>query len=273
MGEDNSAYWTENYHDRLTGTINVPDEGINRFVLVTGRQTSKSHLNREMRFYSNLFFDGGTWFLNGDPGDTQAQLRKPIYLRGAGIGYFGPEDYSITGYGTKKLLGYRSSTGTSGNSNAAPWRYAFPIIRLADVYLMYAEALNEWLDVPNQEVWDAIDEIRERSGLKGVVESWSSYSNIPTKPLNKEGMREIIRHERLNELSFEGKRFWDLRRWMIPPNNPIQGWNIRANNYNEFYRVTDIFERTRYSIRDYLWPIPVREIERNPNLVQNPGWE
>ena len=65
---------------------------------------------------------------------------------------------------------------------------------------MYAEALNESQESPTQDVYDYVDLVRERAGLKGVKESWSKYSKSPDKPNTKNGMREIIRMERLNEL-------------------------------------------------------------------------
>lgn len=57
-------------------------------------------------------------------------------------------------------------------------RYAFPIIRLADLYLMYAEALNETLNTPNNDVYTYIDLVRERAGLDGVKESWQNIQSI-----------------------------------------------------------------------------------------------
>ena len=268
--EDNSAFWQDNYADRHSLTT-VVDEGINKYTLVIGRQTPKMHLNRELRFYANLYFDGGTVYMHGYPNDNNATLGRPIYLMGQGLGYQNDQDYSITGYGCKKLVGYRTGVGASGGT-VTPWRYAFPIIRLADLYLMYAEALNESLNAPNKDVYDAVDVVRARASLKGVVESWANHSINPTKPASKEGMREIIRRERLNELAFEGKRFWDMRRWMEEPIHPIQGWNVRARTYPEFYQVTNLFEPPRYTFKDFLWPIRLDQIQKNPNLMQNPGW-
>jgi hypothetical protein len=152
--------------------------------------------------------------------------------------------------------------------------YAFPVIRLADLYLYYAEALNEIKSVPDAEVYEYIDKVRARAGLKGVVESWNLYSNVPDKPTTKSGMREIIQRERLIELAFEGHRFWDLRRWMLAKrymNNPVQGWNVQKNDAREYYRVTTFYYQT-FTEREYFWPIAEIETVRNPNLVQNIGW-
>jgi hypothetical protein len=139
---------------------------------------------------------------------------------------------------------------------------------------MYAEALNEWKTAPDDEVYQYIDIVRARTGLKGVVESWENYSTVPDKPLTKDGMREIIHRERLNELAFEGSRFWDLRRWKKAEqymNQPVRGLNIYGETPAEFFKVQNVFDLT-FEKKDYLWPIKQSDILENKNLVQNPGW-
>lgn len=160
------------------------------------------------------------------------------------------------------------------NSSINCYRYAFPIIRLADLYLLYAEALNEVKATPDEEVYEYIDLVRARTGLKGVVESWRDHSLNPDKPFIKEGMREIIRRERLNELAFEGSRFWDLRRWKLAEeymNRPIRGLNIVGAIAADFYQVKEIYSPT-FTKKDYFWPIRQSVLLKNTNLVQNLGW-
>src|SRR3546814_7232143 len=113
--------------------------------------------------------------------------------------------YSVTGYLCKKMVHYLTSV-PDNSAKISAYRYAFPIIRLADLYLMYSEASNEWKDAPDAAVYEYINLVRTSSGLKGVVDSWADHSIHPEKPLSSEGMREIIRRERLNELAFEGSR-------------------------------------------------------------------
>jgi hypothetical protein len=267
IDEDNSAFWAANYPERYTITT-VPDEGINKHILEVGGQTAMLHLNRELRFYSSISFDRGAWYMSGDANDSTA-LSKPHFLAGEYSGMRTSEDYPITGYLNKKVVSFKSSITSSAWQS---YRYAFPIIRLADLYLMYAEALNESLSAPNQDVYDYIDKVRTRAGLDGVVDSWALYSKYPTKPATKDGMRDIIRKERLNELACEGKRFWDMRRWKIELPNTVKGWNAKGATVEEFYRVTTVFERSKYTYKDFLWPLKVEAIQKNPNLVQNPGW-
>jgi hypothetical protein len=162
---------------------------------------------------------------------------------------------------------------TSSSSNVIV-RSTFPIIRLADLYLLYAEALNESLENPSQEVYYYVDLVRERAGLKGVVESWQASSIYPSKPSTKEGMREIIQQERMIELAFEGKRFWDIRRWKTAHywlNQPIRGLNADGETPEEFNTVRVLYT-PEFSTKDYLFPIRQHNLRVNPNLVQNPYW-
>lgn len=267
LEEDRTPFWAENYKDRYK-VVTIPDEGINKYVLEIGGETALMHLNRELRFYSNLAFDRGTWYSEGHADDVNATF-KLHFLAGEYSGKIGTEDYSISGYCPKKVCSYKNVVTYE---KWEPYRYAFPIIRLADLYLMYAEALNETLGSPNESVYEYVDMVRERAGLEGVVESWQKYSKYPTKPASKEGMRSIIHKERMNELALEGKRFWDLRRWKVELPSVVKGWNIQGKTPQEFYRVTTLFERPKYIYRDYLWPLKIDAILKNPNLVQNPGW-
>jgi hypothetical protein len=130
----------------------------------------------------------------------------------------------------------------------------FPLIRLADVILMYAEAQNEVSGSPGQSVYDAVNAVRTRAGMP----------NLPAG-LNKDQMREKIRHERKIELCGEGMRYSDIRRWKIAKELVDGVW------MREF---TGIEVRQRgFPDNFYLWAIPQQEITLNPSLEQNPGWD
>lgn len=268
ISEDNGAFWSENYPKRYS-TMTIPDEGDNRYILELGAETAALHLEREPRFYASLAFDRGTWYGKGYTNDEQRNLGLYRFRAREVSGRSTSEDHSFTGYLNKKVCSYECNL-TSGSWS--PYRYAFPIIRLADLYLMYAEALNEVKDSPDDEVYRYVDLVRERAGLEGVVDSWGKYSINPDKPMTQGGMRQIIRNERLNELAGEGRRFWDLRRWKQDLPSEVRGWNIKGQSAQEFYRVTTLYRRTKYSYKDYLWPLKVSSLLKNPNLVQNPGW-
>ncbi len=230
----------------------------------SGQQTVGLHFDREARFYANIAFDRGVYVL--DPTYYYLQVRAGELSTKRNQG-----EFSATGYFVKKFINPRNAF--SGNSYVIDYAFPWPIIRLADLYLLYAEALNETKDVPDDEVYHYVDLVRERAGLSGVVESWHSYSGNPDKPSTKSGMREIIQHERMIELAFEGQRFWDLRRWKRAEefmNKPIRGWNI-AGRGNEFYKIVTVYT-PRFEFKDYFWPIREAELINNPNLVQNLGW-
>lgn len=267
------------YTDRFS-VEETPNDNSHFYYIQPKFRTAKINMYREPRFYANLAFDGAYWFGNGrykDVGAKDATSSTEIWKikmkQGDPSGRSGTYRYSITGYWAKKPSHIKTETNSQGN--ASFYRYSFPIIRFADLYLLYAEALNESMDAPNKDVYDNIDIIRLRAGLEGVVDSWSKYSNYPNKPSTQEGMREIIQRERMIELSFESKRFWDLRRWkkaheVIP--GPIRAWNVDADNEAEYYQVLTLDNLT-FTTKEYLWPIKTESIRVNPNLKQNPFWE
>lgn len=251
--------------------------GDNQFYYVKpGFRTAKMNLNREPRFYGNLGFDGNYWFGNGRMKDVgKGNESETAWLirakRAETSGKLTNIRYSRTGYFCKKGSHYNTeATATDIIVN----EFSYPVMRLGDLYLLYAEALNESLPAPSNEVYQYVDRIRERAGLQGVVESWSKYSNVPEKPSTKTGMREVIHRERMIELAFEGKRFYDLRRWKkahLYYNRNEYGWNVDASDENSYYTPV-VVERLDYTTKQYLWPISEGEIRKNKNLVQNPFW-
>ncbi|MDN3670429.1 RagB/SusD family nutrient uptake outer membrane protein [Echinicola jeungdonensis] len=244
-----------------------------RYLIEPGYQTARLNFDREPRFYADLGFDGGIWYMK-DGNDTGAD-ENTLYLKaknseGAGFGHF--TNWNSTGYYIKKLVHWESTT--NGNTNPSWVVYPWPEIRLADLYLMYAEALNE-VDPGSTTAIEYLDKIRERAGLNGVVESWSNYSKNPNKFSTQDGLREIIHRERLIELAFEGHRFWDLRRWKKAVeylNEDITGFNILGKTTSSFNNERVVFSQSFISPRDYFWPIGNYDTRRNPNLVENPGW-
>jgi hypothetical protein len=246
----------------------VPNTDAYRYDLQAGYTTINFHLNREPRFYGTLSMDGGRIVLLSERSDANALNTN--YKASGNISYNGAE-YLSTGYAVKKYINVQNNYGNS--NTIAARQYILPFIRLGDLYLLYAEALNE-SQGPVSDVYTYVDRVRQRSGLKGVVESWTNYSSNPAKPASKEGMRAIIKRERTIELAFEGKRFWDLRRWKdarIELNKTISGWDYTQRTSETFYRPVSLFSRT-FTVKDYFWPISLDELRRNTKLKQNPGW-
>jgi len=271
---------TEYDYENRFNTAVAPED--HKYYIQPGFETAILHMNREPRFYANLGFDGGVWFGNGRFNDidkgTPAETSWVLQMkRGQPSGNVNGLRYSITGYYAKKLSHFESTRAADG-SNLMITPTSYPIIRLADLYLLYAEALNETLGdnespTKHPDIYFYVNEIRKRAGLEGVVESWA-YSRISGKPSTKQGMREIIRQERMIELAFEGKRFWDIRRWKTASelmNQPIRGWNINGSTTADFYNVVTI-ESPSFTPKEYLWPIWDHELRTNKNLEPNPGW-
>ena len=247
-----------------------------KFYIAKGQQTVNLNFNREPRFYADLGFDRGIWFGNWVNNYNTYASGGLFYVKGRSgetAARQGASNYSITGYYPKKLVNIETTVASDGNITSNTVQYPWPEMRMADLYLLYAEALNE-LNGPEAEAYQWIDLVRSRAGLQSVEESWSNYSTDPSKYQTQSGLREIIHQERSIELAFEGQRYWDLLRWKtahIELNNAIRGWDISQKDAASYYQPLLLFNQ-RFSLRDYLWPIEIGEIRINKNLVQNTGW-
>ena len=113
-----------------------------------------------------------------------------------------------------------------------------------------------------------IKAIRSRAGVG--AESDDAY--LESIKNDKEKMRELIRNERRIELSFENKRFWDMRRWKLDLNETAMGVRITQAEGNLTYTPIEV-EPRNYSSYMYHGPIPETEVLKWSNLDQNKGWE
>jgi hypothetical protein len=246
----------------------------NSYYIKTGYTTIQLHFDREPRFYACLGFDGGIWYGQRIYGNNPSEYFYVECRDGKLHGYISTGFGPITGYYPKKYIHFESVHTSLGSYTAVS--YPWPIMRLADLYLLYAEAINE-SEGPNGsnsgEMFKYIDLVREKAGLEGVKYSWDNYANTK-KYENQSGMRQIIHRERMIELSLEGQRFWDLRRWKEAPDEfakDIVGYALSESDPAKFYTRT-ILAKQPYPIKNYFWPIRTSYIENNPNLVQNIGW-
>jgi len=278
---DEDAAWENNgwYQNRYN--TQLPDEEHSKYFIKKGEETAILHFNRSLRFYASVGFDGGIWE-GREKSLTEASFPNMIRHYGSGMkhseSYGG---YPYAGYLAKKLS-HLKTTYTETRVILMSENYSFPIIRLADIYLLLAECLNEVggptkTDSKGNNAFFYLDQIRARSGMEGVVESWNKYAldRYKTKPNDINGLRDIIRQERINELAFEGHFYYDVRRWMLAEemfnNKPILGWNKDGENKRDFYNIK-VLLIPRFSMKDYLMPIRTNSLLQNPNLVQNPGW-
>jgi hypothetical protein len=164
-----------------------------------------------------------------------------------------------SGYVFRKFVRNYAGQGRSDGD------YAWPVIRLADVYLMYAEATNE-VSGPLADAIDLVNKIRHRGNLPLLAAA---------KTASKQAFFDAIEQERIVELIGEGQRGFDLRRWRAiervwgSPGSPglfrIDTWGAQPSRY--FQNASD-----REYQQDYIFRIPPGERDKNPNLTQNIPW-
>lgn len=133
------------------------------------------------------------------------------------------------------------------------------LIRYAEILLTYAEAKIE-LNQIDQSVYDAINAVRTRGGMPAVA------------GLSPSALRDVVRYERRVEFAIEGLRLFDIRRWKTAEdvmNGQQYGIDFVESGARQLIPTDN---RTFDPAKNYLWPIPLTEIERNPNLTQNPGY-
>jgi hypothetical protein len=241
-----------------------------RGILKASERTVRLYMNREPRFYANLGITGGYWRSHAVRIETMMTATFPGGFNERRF----PTDFLCTGIGVQKLVHPESKSGHSLRVIRTP----FPIIRMADLYLMRAEALNEYTNDQSarDEAYKEINKVRRRAGIPDVEVVWSNpiLTRQSGRHLSQNGLREIILEERGNEFAFEGIRFWDMyryRRAVGAFSAPIMGWQYDQTYLNDFF-ILEPRQTRRFIVRDYLWPISIDEINKNSNIIQNPGW-
>lgn len=250
------AYFTANgrsINDPLSG---YQETGFSNFQApydFQERSTYNQWVNREPRFYVGITYNRSLWLCR-----TYGNVITTTWFGGNSGKQAGTNDYPPTGYIVRKKMTTESRTNTARS---------IPVIRLAEIYLDYIEALNEY-DPGNPNIILYLNRIRERAGIPGYGEGDLEI------PISQAAMREAIRKERQVELAFESVRYFDVRRWLIAEETlggPMYGMDINAINEADFYNKV-AFETRVFEKRHYLWPIPQDEIDANSKLIQNPGW-
>lgn len=205
------------------------------------------YANRDLRMYGTLLYPGAEFageIYNSLPDSPTAdRVKNDFNATATGyqqIKYVDPEDFQDN----------RSNSGID-----------FILIRYADVLLMYAEAKVE-LGQIDQTVYDAINQVRDRAGLPDL-----------TGPHSQDALREIVRQERRVELALEGLRMFDLRRWRIAE-QVMPGRSYGIDFINASGQVETVLGDQRFfdPARDYLWPIPLKELDLISGITQNPGY-
>ncbi len=220
--------------------------------------------NREPRFYSWISFHNGFYEVSRGGVFKEKTLFRSNDNCGKGTR---TNNFSPTGYLNKKGVPPLYSRNGSGGKIED---YSWPIVRLAELYLNYAEALVELNRLDEAKIY--IDKVRIRGGLKSVDESWQNTGIT----LDQNKMREIVRQERTIELYLENHRFWDIRRWLLGEkyfNVKARGLNVDGTTDATFFKVTEVnFDRRFYVPQHYLMPFPIEDMNNNTKIIQNPGY-
>jgi starch-binding outer membrane protein, SusD/RagB family len=262
----NNAIEQTNFPPTLfgNGRVNPTQNLVDAFPMINGYPISDPlsnyvatapYANRDPRLRNYIVTNGSTFrntstfvYTRSDSPSTIDEVnRNPTSTR--------------TGYYLRKLL--REDVNLNPSSTSTQKHY--PVhIRYTEIFLIYAEAANEAWGPEGKGTFgfsarDVIAAIRKRAGI-------TQPDNYLASITNKDDMRKLIRNERRLELSFEGFRFWDLRRWKENLNEPARGVTIRNNVFT-----VQTVENRLYSDFMYYGPIPFTEA-RKANLKQNTGW-
>jgi hypothetical protein len=225
--------------------------------------TLNMFINREPRFYVSVLWSSAWWPYTG-------ANKQPVFAYNGNSGPGPRHDYPPSGYMTRKFV------NPSANTAGGTWsNMTFPIIRLAEIYLNYAEALNE-SNPSNPDLYIYLNKVRNRAGLKNIEVVYPEVAG-GANPLK---MRELILKERQIELFFEVHRYFDSRQWLLEErlsNGPIYGMNTMLETKNPnitpigFWQRTPIENRV-FKPKHYLFPMHQSDLDRNSEMVQNYGW-
>jgi hypothetical protein len=247
------------------------------------------YVNRDPRFYATLMYDGSAWkprSASAAPKDPFNQIQTGQYEINSGsakVPYFGLdtrkssiEDWngSYTGYYFRKFTDPNPAIVDQNTWQQIPW----PFFRYTEAVLNYVEACIELGEDAEARAW--LNKVRFRSGMPAVTESGNA-------------LRLRYRNERRIEMAFEEQRYHDARRWMIAPTtlgNKVQVINVIGTlkpgktvslyrydptSYDYQYKVVPMDpgkENRAWADKMYFLPIHRDEMNRNKNLVQNPGY-
>lgn len=226
--------------------------------------------NRDERFYATVLYDSIIWkeallSLSSNRFDNGKEVKNNLPN-----GLFCTKKESTkSGYYLRKHQWEEVICGAENRVQGDKNGGNVIVLRYAEILLIYAEAKNE-VSGPDASVYEAVNQVRRRAGQPDLLPG-----------LSKEEMRQRIRQERRVELCFESKRFFDIIRWNIGDevlNQPLIGMNVKyvkdastgviSRTYNTWKIVDKVFSGTKNN----LLPIPQDAIDRNPGLLQNPGW-
>lgn len=237
--------------------------------------------DRDPRFYHDIVFDGFKYVNASMPADME-------YLRYAGLHtngtMRGAANASRTGYFIQKLVPHTANKYDGAYNWSGNLHVYLPYMRLADIYLMYAEACGAFGGAAGKSsnftktAEDAINTIRDRAGAGHVAAKYTAGATM---------FLDEVRRERAVELSFEGLRFNDLQRWLLLTEYPynvktsqefdrLENIDFFKENDPKDARVANFREQTiltrQFGSRHYWFPLKVSDASMYVEFEQNPGW-
>ncbi len=259
-----------------SGSYNTTDNYVKLFPMANGTPISQPgsgydpahpYKDRDPRLYETVLVNGDTYQ------NREAELwiggreRKTLDARNARTGY----------HGRKFVLDIKDAKG-----NPAQW----PYLRLSEIYLSYAEALNEVNGGPTPEAYKYVNKVRHRVGLDDLQASMEN-------PASQEEFRERLLTERVLELGYENVRWYDMIRWKMkavftqqlygmnifkkgvspgPYTDHGLGYHQSAEYIYSRFKLDARYWQKHFSPKWYLSAFPKTEIQKGYGLIQNPGW-
>ena len=286
----NATQERENFPPTLygQGRVNPSQNLVDAFPMRNGRPISdpksgydpkNPYANRDLRLADNILYNGTVF--------RKTEIITGTYPKVTDQGVVEYEDninygaYSTqTGYYLKKLL--RDDVSPL-SSSLIEQQHIYTRIRYTEIFLAYAEAANDaWGPKADPTgvgytAYDVIKAIRTRAGLgkdefgRDLPEGDAYLEECAG---DQAKMTNLIRNERRLELCFENKRFWDLRRWLLPLDEPVKGMRIDRNEETGelTYTIIDVEKRVYDNSYQCYGPIPKSEVLKWSNLKQNRGW-
>lgn len=225
---------------------------------ITKSGTYKMYCNREPRFYITVSYNNSYF--------TQEKRLFNFFN--------GKKDNPHTHDAPQNGYLIRKKISPDLNVKQGTYKYRPGIVyRLGEAYLNYAEALNE-SDPGNGDILVYLNKIRERAGIRQYTTNATDENYIQVDLNDQAEMRKLIRAERRVELSCEGIRYDDLRRWKEAENvlnGDFYGMNFSGKDPSSFYVRTPYLKRV-YKKAYYWFPIHQSEMDKNDKLVQSPYW-
>ncbi|MDE6453645.1 MAG: RagB/SusD family nutrient uptake outer membrane protein [Muribaculaceae bacterium] len=264
-----TANYVENYGMANGMPIDDPDSGYD---------PTHPFKNRDPRFYHDIVFDGFK-YVNGSVADQDKYMQ--LYTGGK---HRNITNASSTGYLYQKLVPHTANVTDQADSYGQNPNADVPYMRLADIYLMYAEAAAAVSGATgksnnfNRTAAEAVNVIRDRCGAGHVAAKYTA---------SRERFIDEVRRERAVELSFEGLRFNDLQRWLLltEPKYTLKTAHefMRVEN-DDFFKSNDpaearvselksvpLFQR-EFTAKHYWFPLKQSDTQMYEGFQQNPGW-